>query len=280
MSNPQLSESREAYARNVTARVEVQDTRLHDAFAAVPREKFLGPGPWLIVHPRRGYVLSKSADPRLVYVDGLIALDAALGINNGQPSAHANWIGALGLEPGERVLHIGAGTGYYTAILGELVGPNGRVKAIEIAPRLAAWARESLADRPNIEVCERSGAVGALPGANVIYVNAGATAPLAVWLDALARGGRLLFPLTGNLGGGMLLVKRGEAAGWPARFVSGAAFIDMVGGRHSEGADAVRAAFRRGGANEVRSLWRDDRRQAEDWLRGDGWRLSRVDPAG
>jgi protein-L-isoaspartate(D-aspartate) O-methyltransferase len=179
------------------------------------------------------------------------------------------------------VLHIGAGTGYYTAMLAELVGGNGRVEAIEIDPTLAVRALECLADRPNVRVSERSGAVGPLPESDAIYVNAGATAPLAVWLDALAPSGRLLFPLTdGSSGGGMLLVSRSPSGAWPARFVSGAAFIDLIGGRADREADAVLAAFRGGGAARVRSLWRDDRREAEDWLRGSGWRLSREEPEG
>jgi len=156
------------------------------------------------------------------------------------------------------------------------VGLSGHVEAFEIDPALAARARESLADRANVALRERSGAAGPLPPAGAIYVNAGATAPLDVWLDALAPGGRLLFPLTDEAGrGGMLLVTRSGSAGWAARLVSGAAFIDLIGGRESNAARAVRAAFRSGGADEVRSLWRDDRKDAGDWLRGDGWRLSR-----
>jgi len=282
MSNPLISDVRERYARNVTAHAGIHEARLRAAFAAVPREKFLGPGPWSIARPRRGgYVMSESDDPSLVYVDALIALDAVHSINNGEPSAHAAWIAALGLKSGERVLHIGAGTGYYTAILAELVGPSGHVEAFEIHPALAARAREYLADRANVALCERSGAAGLLPPADAIYVNAGATSPLDVWLDALAPGGRLLFPLTDESGaGGMLLVTRLKPGGWAARVVSGAAFIDMIGGRESKAAKAVRAAFRGGGAGEVRSLWRDDRREAQDWLRGEGWRLSRAEAEG
>ena len=278
MSKEEVSDARETFARNVTAHAGVRDGRLREAFAAVPREKFLGPGPWEIARPRRsGYAFSESDDPSLVYVDALIALDPAHSVNNGKPSAHAAWIEALDLKPGERVVHIGAGTGYYTAILAELVGPSGRLEAFEIDPALAARARGCLADRANVALRERSGAAGVLPQADAIYVNAGASAPLDLWLDALAPGGRLLFPLTDEGGvGGMLLVTRSESRGWAAHFVSGAAFIAMSGGRQSQAAKAVRAAFRSGGADEVRSLWRDERREAEDWLRGDGWRLSRV----
>jgi protein-L-isoaspartate(D-aspartate) O-methyltransferase len=278
MSKQDISDARETFARNVTADAGVHDARLREAFAALPREKFLGTGPWEIARTRRGgYACSESDDPRHVYVDALIALDPAHNVNNGKPSAHAAWIEALDLKPGERVVHIGAGTGYYTAILAELVGPSGHVEAFEIDPALASRARGCLADRANVALRERSGAAGVLPPADAIYVNAGATAPLDLWLDALAPGGRLLFPLTDEGGaGGMLLVTRSKSLGWAAHFVSGAAFIDMSGGRQSQAAKAVRAAFRSGGADAVRSLWRDERREAEDWLRGEGWRLSRV----
>ena len=152
MSKQRVADVREAYARDVTAAV--HEARLHDAFAAVPREKFLGPGPWKIAEPRRGgYVTSASDDPSLVYVDALIALDAAHGINNGEPSAHAGWIAALDPKPGERVLHIGAGTGYYTAILAELVGPAGKVVAYESIAEQSkagrALARSSGASGPH-----------------------------------------------------------------------------------------------------------------------------------
>uniref|UniRef100_UPI0036729C69 hypothetical protein n=1 Tax=Pectobacterium cacticida TaxID=69221 RepID=UPI0036729C69 len=52
-----------------------------------------------------------------------MALDDAKGINNGEPFLHAMWIGKLALRPGEAVCHIGAGTGYYTAVLARLVSP-------------------------------------------------------------------------------------------------------------------------------------------------------------
>ena len=76
------------------------------------------------------------------------------GVNNGSPSLHAGWLHALSLRDGERVAHVGAGTGYYTAILAELVGRKGRVLAIEFDPALTEAARANLADRPNVTVIE------------------------------------------------------------------------------------------------------------------------------
>ena len=70
------------------------------------------------------------------------------GINNGQPSLHAASIEALAIAEGETVLQIGAGAGYYTAILAHLVGPAGKVIAYEIEPDIAGRARENLACFP------------------------------------------------------------------------------------------------------------------------------------
>jgi protein-L-isoaspartate(D-aspartate) O-methyltransferase len=126
------------------------------------------------------------------------------------------WIHALALKPGERVNHIGAGTGYYTAILAELVGEAGRIEAFEIDRDLAARAENNLSDRGNVVVHAESGVDRALPPADAIYVNAGATEPNGAWLDALNDGGRLVFPLTSdNRWGAMLRITRNEGARWP-----------------------------------------------------------------
>jgi hypothetical protein len=94
------------------------------AFATVPRERFVGPGPWRIRSrmSRGEYWTTESADPCHVYHDALIALDEARGLNNGQPSLCASFVDALDVQPGQQVLHLGCGTGYYSAILAELVG--------------------------------------------------------------------------------------------------------------------------------------------------------------
>ena len=269
-----LASLRAEYADRVLSRAGVGNLRLLAAFATIPREKFFGAGPWLIAdfgHYRR----TETDDPREVYTDALFALDPIHSVNNGEPSAHAMWIAALDLKEGECVNHIGAGTGYYSAILAEMVNAHGVVEAFEIDPALAEKARATLADRANVRVHATSGAEGILPKADAVYVNAGASAPLPVWLDALTPGGRLVFPLTGGSGGGgMVCITRGSDGRWPARIISGAGFIDLVGGRTPEQARAVEDAFRRGGASEVRWLERDHRHGERDWLRGDGWRLT------
>ena len=168
-------------------------------------------------------------DPARLYEDVLVAIDARRGINNGQPSLHAQSIDALALKEGETVVQIGAGAGYYTAILARLVGPAGKVVAYEIEPDIAARARANLAAYAQVEVRARSG-VEDLPKADAIYVNAAAH-PLRAWLDALNVGGRLLFPLqAARSSGAMLLVTRPESGDvWPARFLSPVVFIACEG---------------------------------------------------
>jgi protein-L-isoaspartate(D-aspartate) O-methyltransferase len=77
----------------------------------------------------------------VVYQDMLFALASQRGVNNGSPSLHARCLHALSLREGERVAHIGAGTGYYTALIAHLVGAEGHVLAVEFDPALADLAR-------------------------------------------------------------------------------------------------------------------------------------------
>jgi protein-L-isoaspartate(D-aspartate) O-methyltransferase len=115
---------RRAYAKQVLAAAEVADARLETAFAAVRREDFLGPGPWLILRWPERYVATPDADPVYLYSNDLVALIPKRWINNGQPSLHAALIAEAMPQPGDHVVHIGAGTGYYTAILAHLVAPS------------------------------------------------------------------------------------------------------------------------------------------------------------
>ena len=80
----------------------------------------------------------------MLYQDLVIALDPARGVNNGSPSLHAKLLEALGPKPGEHIVHVGAGAGYYSAILAELVGPTGRVTAVEFDAALAERAKTLL----------------------------------------------------------------------------------------------------------------------------------------
>ncbi len=162
---------------------------LIDAFATVLRECFVGPGPWRIKSPNwrienptgaDDYWTTENTDPRHVYHDVLIALDEARGINNGQPSLWAGLFDQLGITAGEQVLHLGCGTGYYTAIAAELVGPAGKITAVEVDAPLAEKARVALARWPQVVVKNADGAAGAFDPADAILASAGATSPDAI----------------------------------------------------------------------------------------------------
>jgi len=268
---------RQAYAAEVTRSAGVSDPRIEAAFAAVPREDFVGFPPWRVGSGAFGSV--SVSDPERLYEDVLVGIDAPRGINNGQPSLHAQALDALGVSEGETIVQIGAGAGYYTAILATLVGRKGRVIAYEIEPDLAERAAANLARYARVEVRARSG-VDDLPAADAIYVNAAATHPLRAWLDALKPGGRLVFPLqAAGSSGSMLIVtrpERGEA--WPARLLMGVVFIACEGAQDPELGRRLDQAFRRGGQAGVRSLRFGGAPRKTDWLRGDGWALS-TEPA-
>lgn len=261
------------YADLVTAKGGVRDEALKAAFAQTPRERFAGPGPWRIFTPA-GYIDTPSADPSFLYQDVVVGLATERLINNGEPSLHARCLAALAAQPGEHVLHVGAGTGYYSALLAELVGAQGLVEAYEIEADIAARAAANLSDRANVRVHSRSGSDGPLPKCDGIYVNAGATAPVAAWLDALNDGGRLLFPLTPDEGlGGMLLVRR-NGARFDARIISWAMFIPCIGARDAAQSRRLAEAFQRRDIGRVRSLRRDGAADASCWVQGEGWWLS------
>jgi protein-L-isoaspartate(D-aspartate) O-methyltransferase len=265
-----LAERRAAYAREVAARYGPPDPAVEAAFAKIPRENFLGPPPWSIGSGGEE-PWSKTRDLEALYQDKLVALDRAKGINNGQPSLHAACIAALGLTKRDHVLHIGTGTGYYTAILAELARS---VDGYEIEPALAARAMENLVPWSNVTIHAESATGRPLPEADAIYVNAGVTHPDPYWLDALREGGRLLFPLTGDeRWGGMLLVTR-LGLRFAARFVSKCGFINCAGARDPVTAARLTQVFREGNQEQVKSLTSEPPSGMTVWFAGDGWYLS------
>lgn len=276
---------RRAYAQQVLAIVNVRDTRLEDAYAQVRREDYLGPGPWpIFVFPTGHYIPTPSADPVYLYCNALFGIVPERGLNNGEPSSHAMWIGAATPHPGDHVVHIGAGVGYYSAILAHLAGPTGRMTAIEFDEALAARAAANFAGRANVEVLQGDGAQLPFDPADLIYVNAGATHPVDHWLDRLKDGGRLMVPLTTDrnftnpgssraLGAYFLITRRGDD--FLAKWISYVGVFPCEGARNAESAAALSEAFKTPRWNEVTRLYRTGDLPAEQcWLRAPGWSLA------
>ena len=278
-----LAEARRFYAEELRHVANVSDPRVVAAFASVPRERFVPPGPWQIYGTLDGaYWQTPDADPRRLYHNVLIGLLPDKRLNNGEPSLWAWHFDHLGLKPGQRVLQIGAGGGYYTAILAELVGAMGQVRAIEIEPELARAARDNLAPWQQVEVIEGSGldpAGGHLDGPwDAVVAFAGAAVPVALWHSRLAEGGSVLQPLTTDVGGVVLRVDRRDGR-LAARAVGRIWIYPCLGARGKADIDRLRAAFARLDFQFIRSL-RLDLHDADGacWLHGEGWCLSCREP--
>jgi protein-L-isoaspartate(D-aspartate) O-methyltransferase len=200
-----IEECRSFYAQEIRFAANLTTPGLVDAFAKVPREKFLGPGPWQLASAE-GRALSAAGlmqlaymtveDSREVYHNVVVSLDRSKDINNGQPGALGRWIEALALKSGECVYHLGCGVGYYTAIIAEVIGASGRVVGLELQPELAERARQNLADYAQVTVEAGDGATFDPGDCDAMLINCGVTHPQVIWLDRLREGGRLVIPFT------------------------------------------------------------------------------------
>jgi protein-L-isoaspartate(D-aspartate) O-methyltransferase len=291
MERGELDIVRRAFAKQVVAAAGADHAGVEAAFAAVRREEFLGPGPWRILRWGRGYVPTSSADPVYLLTDDVVAILPERHINNGQPSLHAWLMASANPRPGEHVVHIGAGVGYYTAILAHAVGPTGKVTAIEFDPGLAERARANLTALTHVRVVQGDGSVVPFDPADVIYVNAGATRPADRWLDGLREGGRVILPLTTDQGfiagsststaqlsidrrGAVFLIER-RGSDYLAKWLSPVAIFPCEGMRDAASETALAAAFAKGGWRDVTRLYRrDDPPEENCWVRAPGWSLA------
>lgn len=276
MTVSRIESFRDFYARLIVAAAGVSSDAegLVSAFRSVPRERFVGSGPWSVFTPA-GYVHTQIDDAAILYQDIVVSLVEGGAINNGQPSLHAACLAALDLKAGETGLHVGAGSGYYTAILALLVGPQGHIHGYEIEPLLAERARQNLVGTSQVSMYCRSGCGAPLPACDFVYVNAGATHPADAWLDALNPGGRLLFPLTPSQGlGGMLLLTRVTVDEFKAKFVCPAMFIPCVGCLDENLANKLSEAFQTGAIWWAGSLRRNTQPDASNCFAAANWWLS------
>jgi protein-L-isoaspartate(D-aspartate) O-methyltransferase len=274
----ELEAARAAYAEELRGRCGLRSEALVRALATVHREDFLPRGPWLLLERLEGYSSTASTDPREIYRDVAVAIDAGRLLNSSQPGLLAVILDGLDVAPGERVVHVGCATGYYTAILAELVGRAGSVTALEIDPKIAAAAKRNLRPWKQVQVIHADALEHDFGAADVVLVDAGVTQPHPRWLDALRPGGRMALPLTAirpptrvarflrnNLG--WFLFLRREPGGFSARFGERAGIAALYGGRDPERQARLDATYRKGGRDTVRSLRRDPHaRDASCWF--------------
>ena len=189
----------------------VCDSRLLEAIAAVPRAQFVPSG------------LREHADE-----------DEPLPIPHGQvttqPSLVAQMVEALDLSPSERVLEIGTGFGWQTAVLARLAG---EVWSVERCQDIARTARSNL-DRHGIEnatvvVGDGSGGLpGHAPYDAILVAAAFPTVPPPL-AEQLAEGGRLVQPIGPGGADHVILFEKRDGALERERLISGAYFVRLFG---------------------------------------------------
>ncbi len=156
--------------------------RVQDAFAAVPRHRFL---------PRR--------QRRFAGQDA--ALDLGYGVTNSQPTTVRNMLELLDVQAGHRVLDVGSGSAWTTALLAELVGPDGEVVGVERIPEVLEMGRANLGvsyPRTSLHLATE-GVLGWPSGApyDRILVSADATSVPEELVSQLAPAGVMVVPVKG-----------------------------------------------------------------------------------
>ena len=183
----------------------IRDRRVLDAMARVPREEFVS-----------------SADREIAYGDHALSIGEGQTIS--QPYVVALMTEAIRLRGGERVLEIGTGSGYQSAVLAEM---GATVYTVEIVPSLARSARATLSrlGYGTVEVREGNGWAGwaeKAPFDAIVVTAAPKTVPEAL-KSQLRDGGRLVIPVGGDEQELRLLTRRGasfeEKRLLPVRFV-------------------------------------------------------------
>lgn len=223
--------------------------RVLDAFKSVKREDFAGPGPWMLRSALSGFMLpafeTPDDDPRWLYHSVLIVLDAEKGINIGDPSLWVRHLVHADIAPGARVLQVGTGVGYYSAILSHLVGAGGHVTAYEVEADLAKRARSNLRPFDNVEVAHGNAATDlqSTRPFDWVVAFAGVTHIPALWSEHLTSEAKLLLPLTGQEGWGAMILAHQTDEGLSATTLGPCGFYPCAGARRADLAGQIEAIF-------------------------------------
>lgn len=242
-----LEDARNWFAEDLRVAAPVMhNPAIVEAFATVPREDYLGNGPWRIqprLFDRPAYV-SATAEPHHIYHDVLVSIDPDRDLNNGLPSLWAYNFDQLRLPSGGTILQVGAGVGYFTAVMAELITPKGRIIAYEIDQALAKRAENNLKKYKNVEIIPGDATKAEnLPDLDAIVVFAGATHVPEYWLSSLSQSGRIVIPLTGDDQWGFMLLLEKSDDRLLASSLGPCGFYHCGGARKPKEAAALKTAL-------------------------------------
>ncbi len=216
--------ARHAMVRILVERRLVRTPAVERAFRCVPRHAFL-PTPYILSTDSLLAECEETDDPRRVYNDRAVALTSDLRVSSCAPSLVAAEVEQLAPAEGMRLLHVGTGSGYCTAILAELVGESGTVVGIEGDEEFAELSATQLARMgvTTATVRQGDGTLGVPEAApfDRILISPGVADIAPAWVRQLDEEGTLVLPLcpTGPLaprvsGGTLLTVQKRDQALW------------------------------------------------------------------
>ncbi|MDE2018882.1 MAG: protein-L-isoaspartate O-methyltransferase [Patescibacteria group bacterium] len=159
--------------------------------------------------------------------------DEALPIGHGQtisqPTVVAFMLELLQPKEGDSILDVGSGSGWTTALLGQMVGANGEVRGVEIVPELVEFGQRNLVkyDCPNVEIVQAHENELGLPEDapfDKILISAAAEEVPRRLLDQLANGGRMVVPV----GNDVWLFKKSATGEFENKKFEGFAFVPLL----------------------------------------------------
>ncbi len=195
----------------------------------------------------RGYVVSPAVEeamrrvPREEFVPPRLRssayVDTPLPIGSGQtisaPHMVAIMVEKLALEPGMKVLEVGAGSGYHAAVVAELVAPDGHVFSVERVESLARFANDNLArtgygDIVTVVLDDGSKGLAEHAPYDRIFVACGAPEVPSPLTNQLVDGGRMLVPVGSRMYQDLLSVEK-KGSNVTIKNCGGCVFVPLVG---------------------------------------------------
>jgi len=168
----------------------LKSRRVIKAFEEVPRENFLPES-----------------------LKGLAYSDTPLPIPGGQTISAPHMVAVmseyLDVRDGQKILEIGAGSGYQAAILSKMA-PRGKIYTVEVVPELTEFAKKNLADYKNVHVFSGDGSIGLPEYApyDRVIATAGCPSIPKPWMDQLKENGRIVAPVGGMYEQRLILLEK------------------------------------------------------------------------